>query len=114
MCRAHAVLRGACASVLLAAQVGAAATFDVNTTTDAVDANPGDGRCETAPGNGICTLRAAIQETNALPGADAITLPPGTIKLTVAGYDEDGAASGDLDITDDLNIAGTGMSASTI
>ncbi len=49
------------------------ATFIVNSTENAVDAVPGDGTCETETENGICTLRAAIQETNALPGADTIT-----------------------------------------
>ena len=39
--------------------------FNVNSTQDAVDLNPGDGICATATGE--CTLRAAIQETNALP-----------------------------------------------
>ena len=39
-----------------------AATFTVNNTADAVDANPGDGVCETALGNVSCTLRAAVQE----------------------------------------------------
>ena len=55
-----------------------AAVFTVNTPYDGLDANPGDGVCETAPGNGICTLRAAIHETNALAGDDTIILPPNT------------------------------------
>src|SRR3990172_1659410 len=37
-----------------------AATFTVNSTTDGVDSNPGNGVCATA--GGVCTLRAAIQE----------------------------------------------------
>ncbi len=41
-------------------------TLTVNNTGDDVDINPGNGICETANGNGICTLRAAIQEANAL------------------------------------------------
>ena len=41
----------------------AAATFTVNSATDAVDATPGDGVCATA--GSVCTLRAAIQEANA-------------------------------------------------
>src|SRR2546425_10689068 len=40
----------------------AATTFTVNSTGDAGDANLSDGICETAPGNGVCTLRAAIQQ----------------------------------------------------
>ncbi|MFZ4760894.1 MAG: beta strand repeat-containing protein, partial [Burkholderiaceae bacterium] len=40
----------------------------VNHVGDAVDANPGDGLCETATA-GQCTLRAAIQEANAWSGS---------------------------------------------
>lgn len=39
-------------------------TYVVNNTGDVSDGVPGDGVCETSPGNGICTLRAAIDETN--------------------------------------------------
>ena len=52
-----------------------AATFTVNATADAVDAIPGDGLCQTAT-PGQCTLRAAIMETNALPGTHTI-IPAG-------------------------------------
>ncbi|MGD2049860.1 MAG: CSLREA domain-containing protein, partial [Chloroflexota bacterium] len=52
--------------VLTAAAAGT--TFTVNTTDDAGDDNPGDGLCSTASGE--CSLRAAIEELNAL-GADA-------------------------------------------
>src|SRR5215813_2584168 len=64
--------------------VASPATFLVNRTTDFEDAIPGDGVCETAPGNGLCTLRAAIQESNALRGFPPaeIILPPGTYMLT--------------------------------
>src|SRR2546427_11429775 len=83
----------------------AAATFTVNDTADAVDAVPGDGTCATA--GSTCTLRAAIQEANAHTGPDTIMLPAGAYLLTIAGQAEDAAATGDLDITDDLTIAGT-------
>ena len=33
-----------------------AATFTVTTTADGTDASPGDGVCETVPGNGVDTL----------------------------------------------------------
>jgi hypothetical protein len=57
-----------------------AASFTVNGFGDAADANPGDGVAETAPGNGVTTLRSAIEETNALKGPDIITFAPsGTI-----------------------------------
>ena len=51
----------------------------MDNAVDAVDANPGDGVCSTAGDQ--CTLRAAIQETNALAGADSITLPAGTVQV---------------------------------
>jgi CSLREA domain-containing protein len=86
-------------------------TFTVNDTTDAVDANPGDGVCATAQGK--CTLRAAVQEANATPGADTIILPEGTYKLTIPGTN-DAAAAGDLDILDDVHIQGAGSAATVI
>ena len=89
----------------------AAANFAVDSVADAVDALPGDTRCETAAGK--CTLRAAVQEANALSGADTITVPAGTFLLTLAGSYEDEAATGDLDIKESLTISGAGM-ASTI
>src|SRR5437868_1782354 len=46
--------------------------FVVNSTGDGDDAFPGDGQCETAVGNGVCTLRAAIEEANAHAGGDGI------------------------------------------
>ena len=86
----------------LAIPVGHAATFAVNSTADAVDATPGDGVCATT--GGTCTLRAAIQEANALAGADTVSLPAGTYIL----------AFNALPITDDLTITGTGAASTTI
>ena len=88
-----------------------AITFTVNSTIDDVDATPGDGLCATAGGD--CTLRAAIQESNAFPGADTIVLKAKKYYLTIAGTVEDAAATGDLDITDSLTIRGV-SSAKTI
>jgi hypothetical protein len=79
-----------------------------------VDANPGNGICETAPGNGQCTLRSAVQESNALIGPDTITLPPGTYTLSIQGRNEDAAATGDLDITDVVAINGASATGSVI
>src|SRR5262249_50058577 len=77
------------------------ATFTVNTTDDDVDVAPGDGICATA--GGTCTLRAAIQETNYLPGSDVIVLPAGHYLLTIP-WKEDAGAAGNLDIWDNLRI----------
>lgn len=86
-----------------------AATFTVNSTVDMNDVNPGNGICETAAGNNICTLRAAITEANALAGDDVITLPAETYTRTLNGVDN-ANASGDLDITSDITINGAGSS----
>ena len=56
------------AVLALGAGTANAATFTVNSRAQTADANAGNGICETAPGNGICTLEAAIQESNATPG----------------------------------------------
>ncbi len=83
-------------------------TLVVNLTDDLEDANPGDGVCESHTGMEDCSLRAAIQESNAWPGQDTIVLPAGYYSLSLVGTDEDAAATGDLDITDALVISGAG------
>jgi CSLREA domain-containing protein len=92
--------------------VAHAATFVVNSTADAVDANPGNGICASA--TGLCTLRAAIMEANALAGHDTISLPAGTYTLTVQGAGENASAAGDLDVTGDLTINGAGATITII
>ncbi|MCZ6733432.1 MAG: CSLREA domain-containing protein [Gammaproteobacteria bacterium] len=87
------------------------ATFTVNSTIDAADVAAGDGICADASGN--CTLRAAIQEANALAGLDTIVLGANTYTLSLTGTD-DNAAAGDLDITQDVNINGMGANSTII
>jgi CSLREA domain-containing protein len=89
-----------------------AAILIVDTTADGVDASPGDGSCAT--GAGACSLRAAVQEANALTGPDTINLPTGVYALTIAGPGEDAAGSGDLDITDATTILGAGTGSTVI
>jgi CSLREA domain-containing protein len=105
-----------CAFFIQVIHIGATPelTLIVNNTSDIVDAIPGNGVCETATGNGTCTLRAAIQEANAYYGEDTIVLPTGTFVLTIEGRMEDAAARGDLDIRDHLTILGNGTSNTTI
>lgn len=93
-----------------------AATFTVDTTTlDAGDIDPGDGECAWAtfpPVGQRCTLRAAIMEANALPGADRVLVPlAATIVLDNAGRNEDASALGDLDITGPLEIGTASISS---
>ena len=81
--------------------------FVVNTFLDTQDVRPGD--LSSADEDGNSSLRAAIMEANQLDGDDTILLIPGTFRLTIAGQDEDLAATGDLDITSDsVTIIGAG------
>src|SRR5438477_10110349 len=94
-----------------------AATFAVNSTRDATDALPGDGLCQTDITD-ECTLRAAIQEANFAAArstsAPAISVPTGVYTLTLAGADENQAATGDLDLFGPLTITGEDESATNV
>jgi hypothetical protein len=82
-----------------AAWEGVLATFTVTTTTD----------------GGAGSLRQAIIDANANAGTDTITfVGSGTYLLTIAGAGEDAAATGDLDITDDLILIGNGAGSTVI
>ncbi len=102
------------ALLLLASGEVRADLFEVNDLGDAVDAAPGDGVCETVTGNQTCTLRAAVIEANALPGDDEISLPAGTVALTIDGILEDEARTGDLDVTATLEVRGVNRELSRI
>jgi CSLREA domain-containing protein len=92
-------------------QMLASRTYVVNSTADTADADVGAPAC--ADGHGKCTLRAAIMQANFHPGADTITIPAGTFKLTRKG-DDDGAVLGDLDITDSVTLKGAGSTKTII
>ena len=108
----QSALRHFSSLLLLAVSTVHAADFQVNTLTDAVDAHPGDGVCST--NKNVCSLRAAIMETNALAGPDTISLPDGDYRLLITGTNEDLSAKGDLDITDDLTINGDASDPSKV
>src|SRR5262245_17583375 len=99
-------------SIVGSVRLAHAATFTVNSTADSIDANLGDSACSTS--TGVCTLRAAIMEANALVGADVIELPAGLYPFRIAGTGENVAASGDLDVTDNLSIVGAGATNTVI
>ncbi len=89
-----------------------AANFTVNNNADTSDAAAGNGVCADAIGN--CTLRAAVEEANALSGDDAInfaaSLMNATITLTTGIEITINGAGGTLQITgpgaDKLTIDG--------
>jgi CSLREA domain-containing protein len=87
----------------------AAKTFTVDTGSDGSDVNPGDGICDMIPGAGSsCSLRAAIEESNANIGKDTINfnfagsgvrtmgvlspLPTITDPVIIDGYSQPGAS----------------------
>jgi Ca2+-binding RTX toxin-like protein len=86
--------------------------FSPNVFTDSVDVNIGNGQALDSAGK--VSLRAAVQESNALAGTDKISLGAGTFTLSRSGIGEEIAATGDLDITDDLIIEGAGANLTII
>lgn len=113
------MLAGAALATALALPVASAdhtpsgnLTFEVSSSADEVDSNPGDGDCVATSGE--CTLRAAIQEANALSGHQTIVLPPGEFVLTRDGYEENASAVGGLDVLDDVTIVGAGSSVTGV
>lgn len=101
------VVAATMAAALLVVQPGSvsAATFEVNSTDDAPDLSPGDGVCQSTQGN--CTLRAALEESNATPAADIVSFASGigtTIVLT----------RGTLPIDSDVVINGPGADQLTV
>ena len=101
--RARGVVLGLALLGVLLVAPAQAATLTVNSPADDLDGNPGDGLCATA--GGLCTLRAAIEEANALPGADQLILPSNLYTLSIVT---------ELLITNDLTITGAGASTTII
>lgn len=73
--------------------------------------------------DGSCSLREAIIAANsdmavdgcaAGNGDDTIIVPVGTYSLAIAGVNEDGALSGDLDVTGNLTLSGAGSGKTII
>jgi CSLREA domain-containing protein len=80
----------------LSSALSQALTFNVNSTADTSDAVLGNGTCATAAN--VCTLRAAIEESNALAsGPHTINVPAGTYIVA------------QLDIVKPVTIVGAGM-----
>lgn len=72
-------------------------------------ADTADGVCDAD-----CSLREAVIAANTTPGLDRIFLGVGTYELTRAGTGEDAAATGDLDLTESVEIRGRGAAATVV
>ena len=91
--------------VCAAALAAQAAVFNVNSVLDTNDIAAGDGVCADASGN--CTLRAAVQESNAAVEAD-------TINFSLSGATTITLSLGEILITNAVSINGTGAASLTI
>ena len=102
--------------VLFCSLMFAGCVYEVDTTIDLPDADPGDGVCtrivppgtESIPGR--CSLRAAIQEANAGLGREIIELPAGEYSLDLPVE----RGGGSLVLRDSVRIQGVGSNASVI
>ena len=96
-------LLGAGLLALTLAACGGPVCVDEYIVNKTADTN--DGACSADD----CSLREAVRNANACPGWQTITIPADGYPLTLAGADEDAAATGDLDITEDVTIVGEGV-----
>lgn len=88
-------------TVLVPRNASAGTTFTVNSAAyDPGDAAAGDGVCD--DGNGVCTLKGAIEEANAYSGNDAISF-----SIAPAGVHTINALSDFPSITEPLTIDGS-------
>ena len=84
-----------------------AAVFTVTKTADTLD-----GACDRD-----CSLREAVSAANAdehESGADVVVVPPGIYVLTRTGPGEDGSATGDLDLNDQMILVGAGAGSTVL
>lgn len=104
----------------LTAAAAQARTYVVDSSWDLPASDPSDGECRTDPTpwyphERVCTLRAAIQSANSLPGHDIIELPLSQrISLPDPPITHLGDGGGDLDIYDDVTIRGPALGRAEI
>jgi CSLREA domain-containing protein len=95
---------GLAAMSILIAQISLAATFTVTKNTD----DPVDG-CDAD-----CSLREAVIAANQTIEHDTVVVPAGTYVLSLTGAGEDSAATGDLDLLEDVTIIGDPLGGTVI
>ncbi len=101
----HSFPRIWCVAALLAC---GGCTFQVDSTADAPDANPGDNRC--ADARGRCTLRAALMEANAGSLSRRIEVPAGTYLVDLPTA----SGGGPLEINGNVMVRGAGAAKTII
>jgi CSLREA domain-containing protein len=104
---------GLCLALLLSVLAGASVAHSAGpalvefTVTKTADTN--DGICDSD-----CSLREAVIAANMAAGESLILLPPGIYTLSIPGIDEDAAATGDLDITSNVTLCGSGAALTIV
>lgn len=91
-------------------------TITVTTTQDYPGSHAATGDTSSVPAllankgaDGLISLREAVLAANSGIAHDTIVLPPGLYDLSVFGSGENLANTGDLDITSEITIAGSGV-----
>jgi CSLREA domain-containing protein len=87
------------------------AMIRVNTTNDELNTN---GNCSLREAIRAANLNTAVDQCPAGNGADEIKLPAGSYVLSIAGDDENEDLTGDLDITEDVRLLGSGPDATIV
>lgn len=101
------------AALALAIPLGpaSAATIDVNTTDDELNA---DGDCSLREAVYAANTDTAIDACTAGSGQDTVNIPSGSYSLALTGGDEDGNQTGDLDISSAVILQGAPVGSSII
>lgn len=90
---------------------GAFAALNVSTIDDELNS---DGDCSLREAITAANDDAVVDACGAGSGADTIVVPAGLYDFAIAGAGEDAAATGDLDITEDLTLTGAGAATTII
>ncbi|HNG34796.1 MAG TPA: Ig domain-containing protein, partial [Blastocatellia bacterium] len=85
----------------------AAVTFTVNSTSDGTDVSPGNGTCATS--GGVCTLRAAMEEINALSACTNTINFSVTGTISLATVDDSTYGPSALEVNRTVTINGNGI-----
>jgi hypothetical protein len=80
------------------------AVFTVNSTADLPDSVPTAANGVCLASNGLCTLRAAVMQSNHTGGSNTIMVPDGTYTLTLGPPDDEANTGGALEQSGDLDI----------
>jgi len=94
-----------------AMEAATSAVIQVNTSEDELNS---DGDCSLREAVRAANLDRPVDQCPAGQGRDTILLPPGVYRLTLEGKGENAAATGDLDLTSEVQILGSGVNVTIL